>query len=239
MDQAGGMTAHADLRAARGINRILSHRVGGPVGRRTLCAQPVRHVLVTVGVGIEVNQRHRSAARELAARPGNGLEDRPGDRVIAANCDRPRAGRIQPREIGLDVANAGLVVHGLWQRHVAKVADAQLLKGRDVVNPMGPSIEAGDIAHGAWPKVLVALGRAVAAAVRNAHQGDIALRRVFVPGAAEERGNAPPVPGGGGVLGGFEIILGHDGSTIDCVRRRNKRHGPARQAYAASTDNSA
>ena len=100
-----------------------------------------------------------------------------------------------PPHIILDVVNAGFIVHGPGQGHVAEVVDPEFLPGREPERLMGAAQPARDMTDGARPEMLVALGRSVAGAVGHADEGDIAGLGVLVPGTFEEDRNALPVPG--------------------------------------------
>src|SRR5262249_38343260 len=126
-----------------------------------------------------------------------------------ADRDRMSAGLVEAPVIGLDIADTGLVVHRFGQRHVAEIMHPRHLEGGDIVDAMGTAVIAGLMAHGAGPEMLVALGRAVAGAVRHADQRDIAGGRILIPGAAEQGRDAPPIPALAALLCCLKIVLCH------------------------------
>ncbi|MND08717.1 hypothetical protein D3C83_315330 [compost metagenome] len=60
--------------------------------RRAYGAEPVRDMLVGIGMGVEMNQRRLAPAADLRVLAGDRLEDRSGDRMIAADRDRSHIG---------------------------------------------------------------------------------------------------------------------------------------------------
>jgi hypothetical protein len=160
-------------------------------------AEPVGNVIIGIGVGVEMHQRHLLAAGELCIRARNRLQDRAGDGVIAADGDRPHAGFVQSLIIGLDMLHADVVDHRLRQRHVAEIVDPAFLPGVEVEQGMAAPVPAGHVAQKARRQVLVALGGTVAGAVGHADEADIRRRQVFIPGRAEESGDAEPIPAAG------------------------------------------
>jgi hypothetical protein len=154
----------------------------------------MRDVLVGVGVGVEVDQRHRLVIRQARPLTGDPLQDRPGDRVVAADRHRPRFRVGDAPEEGADPLDARLVVHRLRQRHVAQVVDAARLPRREVAERLvQPPVVGRDVAHRARPEVLIPLRRAVAGGVRHPDQGDIEVRRIGIDRAAKEGGHALPI----------------------------------------------
>ena len=141
-----------------------------------------------------MDQRGGPAAGDVGVWPGDRLEDRAGDRMVAADRDGQRAGGVEPLVERLDMDDRDVVDHRLGQRHVAHVVDPADLPGHDAEVVVGAPVETRDVAHGARRQVLVALGRAVARAVRHADQRDVAVGRVLVMRAAEQGRHAPPVP---------------------------------------------
>ena len=104
--------------------------------------------------------------------PAIALQDRPRDRVIAADGHRARAGIGDAAEEGADALDAGLVVHRLGQRDIAQVVDAARLPGGEVVEGfVQPPVVGRDVAHRARTQMLVALRGAVAGGVRARRPG--------------------------------------------------------------------
>ena len=114
---------------------------------------------------------------------------------------------------------------------VAEVVDDARLPGREAERPVHPPLQGRDVAHGARPEVLVALGRAVAGAVRHADQRDVAAGGIGIDRAAEERRRAPPVE----ALDHHPVVrreaaeVGHRGASVPSGRggraRRPRRDG--------------
>ena len=90
-----------------------AHQIGCPVGGRALRAEPVGHLFIGVGVGVEMDQGRLAAAAEIAVLAGDGLEDRPGDGVVAADGNGISARPIETLEEGLHVLDTDIVDHGL------------------------------------------------------------------------------------------------------------------------------
>ena len=139
-----------------------AHQIGGPVGGRALRAEPVGHLLVGVAVGIEVDQGRFAAAAQITVLAGDGLEDRPGDGVVAADGDWISTRSVEAFEVRLHVLDADVVDHGFRQGHVAHIVDATDVPGDDAEGIVCQAIEARNVAHGPGRQMLVALGRAVA-----------------------------------------------------------------------------
>ena len=88
---------------------------------------------------------------------------------------------------------AGLVVVGLGQRHVPHVADAREIPGVDPEFHVHAPGHRRHFAYRPGAEMLVALGGSVAGRVRHADEGDVAVARVPLDGAAKEGGDVPPV----------------------------------------------
>ena len=161
--------------------------------RRFLRAHPVLDILVGIGVGIEMKECRLAAVGQLAPLARDRLDDAAGDAVIAADRDGIDAGIGDLAEEGGDALDAFLVVHRLGQGHVADIADARGLPGREIEMLVIAPVMRRDMAHGARPQMLVALGRAIAGTVRHADQGNVAILEIGRIGCAEERRHAPPI----------------------------------------------
>ena len=124
-----GAAANADLDRALGIEHAGQHRLPE---RAAVMELGALEGPAGVAVGIDVHEPDRPLGAQR-------LEDRQGDRVIAADAQRRHAGRGDAGVEGLDVLVALLQAEAAAERHVADVGDLDSAERRqpmDVV--IGP-----------------------------------------------------------------------------------------------------
>src|SRR5262249_18628072 len=124
-----------------------------------------------------------------------------------------------------------VVHHRLGKGHVAEIVDAADVPRAEAEPEVRPPIPARHVPDGARPEVLVALGRAVAGAVRHPDERDVAAFGVLVPGAPEEGRNPPPVPGARLPFRRLEPLVAH----LHRDQTRAGRASPARLARRVSS----
>ena len=81
------------------------------------------------------------------------------------------------------------------------------------------------MADGAWPEMLVALGRAVAARARHANERDVTVVRIGIMAGGEQRRDVPP------------IRASHraDGSVVAHLRSLGRAHPRARRVVEGAS----
>src|SRR6266498_1649609 len=92
-------------------------------------------------------------------------QDRQRDRMVAADRDGEGAGGRDLGKARLDVLDRNIGDHELRHDNIAEVGEAGKLVRDDAEAAMAPAVAGRDVADGAWPEMLVALGGAVAARV--------------------------------------------------------------------------
>ena len=174
LPQIFGAAADPDLDAALRIEHAGQHRVA-----EWPAVMELRAFVLARRIAVRVDVHH--ADRPLAA---DRLQDRIGDRVVAADRQRNHVRRADPREIVLDVHVALVEAEAALHRHVTDVGDRQVGQRRDA-QCMIVRADALDRAHRAR-------SQARTAAIGDAQVHRHADQRDVEPAEIRQRGDVRP-----------------------------------------------